>query len=89
MVKRFGQWMIQYGKMKAALTVEASIWIPFAFFMILGGINIGYDLFQQAGINAEIHEELIRLDPVKIVRKQTVMEQFKNEWKGEAGSDKN
>lgn len=78
MIERIRQWMIQNGKKKAGLTVEASIWIPFALLMILGGINIGYELFQQAKVNAQIHEELVRLDPVGIVRKQTLMEQFKN-----------
>lgn len=64
-------------KIRASLTVEASILIPLALFMIVGGINIGFDLFQQARSASEIHEELEELDPVEIVRKNTLVQNLK------------
>ncbi len=64
-------------KVKASLTIEASILIPIALFTILGGIHIGYDLFQQARNTSEIHIELEKLDPVDIVRKKTFIQQLK------------
>ena len=57
----------EIGKMKASLTVEASVLIPFTLFIIVGGINLGYDLFQQ---------ELAELNPVGIVRKNTMIQEF-------------
>lgn len=65
------------GKMRASLTVEASFLIPLALFMIVGGINIGFDLFQQARNASEIQEELEELDPIEIVRKHTLFGELK------------
>lgn len=65
--------------LKASLTVESSILIPLALFMAVGGINIGYDLFQQAKSTTEIHKELIELNPVEIVRKNTIIQELKTE----------
>lgn len=65
-------------KMRASLTVEASILIPLALFMIVGGINIGFDLFGQAKNASEIQEELEELDPIDIVRKNTLIQELKN-----------
>lgn len=64
-------------KMRASLTVEASILIPLALFMIVGGINIGFDLFQQNRNASEIQEELKELDPIKIVRRNTLVQELK------------
>lgn len=64
-------------KMRASLTIEASILIPLALFMIVGGINIGFDLFQQARSASEIREELEELDPIEIVRKKTLVQELK------------
>lgn len=63
-------------KMKASLTVEASVLIPFTLFIIVGGINLGYDLFRQAQSASEIDQELVELDPVEIVRKNTMIQEF-------------
>lgn len=65
------------GKRRASLTVEASILIPFALFVIVGGINIGYDLFQQAKNASQIQEELEKLNPVEIVQKNMLMHGIK------------
>lgn len=62
--------------LKASFTVEAAIIIPFILFAVTGGINIGYEMFREAKLNAEIQEELIKLDPVEIVRKQTFVQQL-------------
>ena len=64
-------------EMRASLTIEASILIPLALFMIVGGINIGFDLFQQARSVSEIQEELVKLDPIEIVRKNTLVQELK------------
>lgn len=64
-------------KMRASLTVEASILIPLALFMIVGGMNIGFDLFQQTRNASEIQEELKELDPIKIVRRNTLVQELK------------
>lgn len=63
-------------KIKASLTVEAAIWIPLALFMIVGGINIGYALFQESRLSVEIQEELTELDPIKIVRNNTLIDKM-------------
>ncbi len=63
-------------KIKASLTVEASILVPLALFTIVGGINIGYDLFQEAKLSVEIQEELTELDPIKIVRNNTLIDKI-------------
>lgn len=63
-------------KIKASLTVEAAILVPLALFTIVGGINIGYDLFQEAKLNTEIQEELTELDPIKIVRNNTLIDKI-------------
>lgn len=64
-------------KRKASFTVEASILIPITLFIIVGGINLGFDLFQEARTNIEIHEDLIKLDPVEIVRRNSLFENYK------------
>ena len=66
----------EIGKMKASLTVEASVLIPFTLFIIVGGINLGYDLFRQARSASEIHQELDELNQVGIVRKNTMIQEF-------------
>lgn len=62
------------GMVRASLTVEASILIPFILFAVAGGIKIGYSMFQEAKTVTEIHEELIQLDPVGIVRRNTLLQ---------------
>ncbi|KAI4451156.1 hypothetical protein C823_005705 [Eubacterium plexicaudatum ASF492] len=64
-------------KMKASLTVEAAVLIPLALLTITGGIKIGYNLFHEAKSNAVVHEELMELDPVEIVRNNTLLEKLK------------
>lgn len=64
-------------KRKASLTVEASILIPITLIIIVGGINLGFDLFQEARTNIKIHEELEELDPVEIVRRNSLFEKYK------------
>ena len=61
------------GRMKASLTVEAAIIIPFIFFTVTGGIQIGYRLFQEAKDAAEVREQLEQFNPVEIVRKNTLI----------------
>lgn len=61
-------------QMRASFTVEAAFIIPITLFTILGGINIGYDMFKQARESSEIREELKELDPVEIVRKNTLIQ---------------
>ncbi len=64
-------------KLRASLTVEASVLLPVALFIIVGGINLGYDLFQQAKDSAAVQEELEQLNPVEIVRKNTMIQELK------------
>lgn len=61
------------GYIKGSFTVEASFLVPIILFTIIGGINIGYDMFQEAKSSSQIQKELKELDPVKIVRKNTMM----------------
>ncbi len=68
---------LEKGKLRASLTVEASVLLPVALFIIVGGINLGYDLFQQAKDSAVIEEELEQLNPVEIVRKNTMIQELK------------
>ncbi len=68
---------LEKGKLRASLTVEASVLLPVALFIIVGGINLGYDLFQQAKDSAAIEEELEQLNPVEIVRKNTMIQELK------------
>lgn len=63
--------------MRASLTVEASILIPLTLFMIVGGINIGFDLFQQTRNASEIQKELEELDPIKILRRNMLVQELK------------
>lgn len=77
MIKVYGRKETGSRKMRASLTVEASILIPLALFMIVGGINIGFDLFQQTRNASEIQEELEELDPIKIVRRNTLVQELK------------
>lgn len=67
------------GQVKASLTVEASILIPFILFMITGGIRIGFGMFKEAREAIEIREELVKLDPLEIVRRNTWMKGVKGE----------
>ena len=60
-------------KLKASLTIEAAIIVPIILFTIVGGINIGFEMFQQAKETVEIREELKELNPVKIVRKNSYL----------------
>ncbi len=60
-------------KIKASFTIEASFIVPIALFTIVGGINIGYDIFAQAKTAAVIQEDIQKLDPVGIVRKNTMI----------------
>lgn len=62
---------------KAVFTVEAAVIVPVILFTILGGFNLGYDMLGQAKADAEIHEELNKLDPVKIVRRNTLIQSMK------------
>lgn len=68
---------LEKGKLRASLTVEASVLLPVALFIIVGGINLGYDLFQQAKDSAAVEEELEQLNPVEIVRKNTMIQELK------------
>lgn len=77
MIKVYGRKETGSRKMRASLTVEASILIPLALFMIVGGINIGFDLFQQTRNASEIQEELEELDPIKIVRRNMLVQELK------------
>ena len=67
-------------KVKASITVEAAFIIPMTLFLIVGGINIGYDMFQQARDASKIQEEIQKLDPVKIVRKCTFIQGIMDEY---------
>lgn len=51
--------------------------VPVILFTITGGINIGYQMFSEAKTSAEIHEELDNLDPVEIVRKNTLIQDIR------------
>lgn len=62
---------------KAVFTVEAAVIVPVILFTILGGFNLGYDMFGQSKADAEIHEELNKLDPVKIVRRNILIQSMK------------
>lgn len=62
------------GLVKASLTVEASILIPFLLFVVAGGIKIGYHMFEEAKTVTKISKELDSLDPVDIVRTNTLIE---------------
>lgn len=66
-------------RLKASLTVEASILIPFILFTIAGGIQLGYKMFQEAKEATEIQEELVKLDPVEIVRRNTWIQGLKED----------
>lgn len=74
MKKRNIKNMLTGGQVRASLTVEAAVIVPVILFTVTGGINIGYDMFQQAKTTAEIHEELEKLDPVEIVRRNTLIQ---------------
>lgn len=60
---------------KASFTVEAAFIVPIILFTIVGGINIGYTMFQEAEASTEIQEEIKDLNPVKIVRKNTLIQE--------------
>ncbi len=66
--------LMERRQVKASFTVEAAVIVPVILFTIIGGINIGYDMFKQAKSTAEIHEELNKLDPVEIVRRNTLIQ---------------
>lgn len=77
MIKVYGRKETGSRKMRASLTVEASILIPLTLFMIVGGINIGFDLFQQTRNASEIQKELEELDPIKILRRNMLVQELK------------
>lgn len=72
--KNSSQYKIQ-GWIKASFTVEAAFIVPIILFTIAAGINIGYTMFQEAKASTEIQEEIQELNPVKIVRKNTLMQE--------------
>lgn len=77
MIKVYGRKETGSRKMRASLTVETSILIPLTLFMIVGGINIGFDLFQQTRNASEIQKELEELDPIKILRRNMLVQELK------------
>ncbi len=56
---------------KGAFTVEAAFVVPVFLLMTLGGINLGYRLFQEARSACEIHKDIKEFDPVSVVRNLT------------------
>lgn len=60
-------------ELKASFTIEASIIVPIILFTLAGGIHIGFDMFQQSKEIVKIHEELTELNPVKIVRQNSII----------------
>ncbi len=65
-------------KAKASFTIEAAVIVPLVLFVIVAGINIGYDLFAQTKAAAEIHADLTEFNPVKIVRNHAVFQELVN-----------
>lgn len=66
-------------QVQASFTIEAAFIVPLAIFTMVGGIQIGYDLFQQAKQASVISEELNELDPVHMVRKNTLLHEYVEE----------
>lgn len=65
--------VLEGGKVRASFTVEAAVLIPMILFLIAGSIQISYDMFGQSRVATKIHEEYIKLNPVRILRRNTVI----------------
>lgn len=69
--------------MKASFTVEAAIIVPMIIFTIAGGIQVGYDMFEDAKKCTKIEEGLVKLDAVNIVRNKTIVQEASDVIKGD------
>ncbi len=57
----------------ASYTVEAAVIVPIILFTIAGGIHISFQLFDETKQATVIQEEVIELNPVKIIRNLTFL----------------
>ena len=62
---------------KGSYTIEAALMVPFILFTISGGIHLGYQLHQETRQAAVVREEIQKLDVVKLVRRNLLLEEIK------------
>lgn len=58
----------------ASYTLEAAVIVPIILFTIASGIHISFHLFDVAKKATAIQEEIVELDPVKIIRNLTLLD---------------